>query len=195
MGKGVVAMYLDNVTTLENYIASPASRRHGELTRAFDIALNGYTGGGALLSRETQRLVYYGGFGSEYEYSLLSLVDVAGLDDFDAFRRRVINDLNTVEPDIMFFKDSKFVENETQTRVAGRPDLIVEVWSPSNTLYDKQRKFDIYSTSDITEHWYVEQDSNLVVCYIGKMKLPSQCLGDVLATQKGLKLDLCGVAL
>jgi len=39
-------------------------------------------------------------------------------------------------------------------------------------------------------HWYIEQDSNKVECYIGSEQLPDQCLTKKLRTQKGLEFDL-----
>jgi len=48
----------------------------------------------------------------------------------------------------------------------------------------------LYATSSITEHWYIEQDSNHVQCYVGKERISDQNLTVVLITQKGLEFDL-----
>ena len=118
------------------------------------------------------------------------LVDVTKIDDIKRFTEIVITELEYVKPDFMLFKNNPYIENKRQTRTAGRPDLIVEVWSESNSKNDRAFLQNLYATSDITEHWYIEQDSNEVICYMGKEKLPDQYLTDVLVTQKGLKFDL-----
>jgi len=48
----------------------------------------------------------------------------------------------------------------------------------------------LYATSDITEHWYIEQDSNEVICYFGKNRIEGQFLSNILITRGGLKFDL-----
>jgi Uma2 family endonuclease len=90
----------------------------------------------------------------------------------------------------MIFKDNPYLTNKKQTRTAGQPDLMIEVWSESNTEEDIVFLKHLYSTSPITEHWYIEQDSNKVERYIGKEQLPNQYLTNVLVTQKGLEFDL-----
>ena len=64
----------------------------------------------------------------------------------------------------------------------GKPD--------GNTSDDRDFLKFLYSTSDITEHWYIEQDSNTVECYLGKEKLDDQYLTNLLVTQKGFEFDL-----
>ena len=51
-------------------------------------------------------------------------------------------------------------------------------------------KMNLYATSDITEHWYIEQDSNIVQCYTGKKRISDQNLKNVLVTQKSIEFDL-----
>ena len=93
-------------------------------------------------------------------------------------------------PDFMVFQNNRYLTNDNKTRYAGCPDLVVEIWSPSNDNYDKAEKFNIYSTSSITEHWYLEQHSNIVECWQGYKSLPSQNIKKVLRTRNGLKFDL-----
>jgi Uma2 family endonuclease len=95
-----------------------------------------------------------------------------------------------VQPDFLLFKDNKYITDSRDLRTAGQPDLIVEVWSRSNTKSDRDFLRDLYSKSDITEFWQVEQNSNTVKCSLGKIKLPEQSLKNVLKTQKGLEFDL-----
>lgn len=107
-------------------------------------------------------------------------------------------DLDTIEvvyPDIMLFKDNPYTTNKNNTRYIGKPDLIVEVWSNSNSYEHRQFKKHLYSTSKITEHWYINQDSNIVECYFGNNQLRNQCLNNTLKTHKSLEIDISYLAL
>ena len=119
-----------------------------------------------------------------------NLVNVTEIEDPAKFRDSVIEDLYYVQPDFMLFKNNPYFENKRQTRTAGCPDLIVEIWSDGNTKNDRAFLQNLYATSDITEHWYIEQDSNEVTCYFGQDKIESQFLTDMLITRGGLKFDL-----
>ena len=104
--------------------------------------------------------------------------------------------IHKVQPDFfMFTYDNPYIKNRSETRIAGRPDLIVEVWSEGNLSLERERKFMLYSSSPVTEHWYIEQDSNDVACFLGKEKLSDQNLLHVLKTHKGLEIDLTHLAL
>lgn len=121
----------------------------------------------------------------------LELVDANAVDNPD-----ILDHLYFIEPDFMIFHKNKCVWNKNETRVAGYPDLVVEVWSTGNTQPDREEKFLIYSNSDgKTEHWYIEQDSNEVKCFIGDKRINSQWLDRVLKTQTGLEFDLTRLAL
>lgn len=132
-------------------------------------------------------LVYWG---RNTEPASLKLVDLNEIPDMRKFTESTIEDLYFVQPDMMLFKSNPYVENKRQTRTAGQPDLLVEVWSDGNLQSERDFKRYLYSTSGITEHWYIEQDSNELVCYFGRERLKSQFLDNVLVTLGGLKFDL-----
>ena len=132
-------------------------------------------------------LVYWG---RKTEPTSLKLIPVSEIEDLTKFKESVIDDLYYVQPDFMLFKDNPYVENKRQTRTAGCPDLIVEIWSDGNSKNDRAFLQNLYATSNVTEHWYIEQDSNEVTCYFGRDKIENQCLADILFTSKGLKFDL-----
>ena len=119
-----------------------------------------------------------------------NLVDLQRIEDIKHFTDIVIMELHYVQPDFMLFKNNPYLENKHRTRTAGQPDLIVEVWSEGNTRNDKAFLQNLYATSDITEHWYIEQNSNEVICYHGDKRLENQCLTNVLVTRGGLEFDL-----
>lgn len=106
-----------------------------------------------------------------------------------------VNLFNVVYPDLMLFKNNTYITNTEQTRFLGKPDLIVEVWSNSNSKLDRDFKKHLYSTSPITEHWYLEQTSNTLKCWLGDVELQSQDLRNELKTSDGLKIDLRHLAL
>jgi len=118
------------------------------------------------------------------------LVDINSIENVKRFTEETIYELDYVQPDFMLFKNNPYLENKNQTRTAGQPDLIVEVWSESNLKNDRAFLQNLYATSDITEHWYIEQDSNKVECYMGSEQLKDQCLTNILKTQKGIEFDL-----
>ena len=136
-------------------------------------------------------LVYFGAKSSSTDFRLIDIKNIGSMERF----LDNITELEYVQPDFMIFKDSPYLQNKKQTRTAGRPDLIVEIWSESNTDNDRAFIQNLYATSPITEHWYIEQDSNQVQCYMGKEPLQDQYLTNVLITQKGIEFDLRHLAI
>jgi len=132
-------------------------------------------------------LVYWG---DKTRCDSFELVDVKDIDDVGRFTDITINELRYVQPDFVIFKNNLYLENKRQTRTAGQPDLIVEIWSDGNSRNDKAFLQNLYATSEITEHWYIEQDSNDVICWLGKNRLEDQHLSNVLLSRGGLEFDL-----
>lgn len=97
---------------------------------------------------------------------------------------------STVQPDFFLFQKNEFKVNSKQTKIAGYPDLIVEVWSECNDIYEREFKRYIYGTSFTTEHWYIDQDSNVVECFVGRNKLPNKDLKNDLYSESGLYFNL-----
>ena len=104
-----------------------------------------------------------------------------------------LSSFSYVQPDFMLFKENPFAMNKAGTRFAGFPDLIIEIWSVSNTHFERDAKRNLYSTSSITEHWYISQESDIVVCYNGSTKLKDKTLTEPMITLKGLEIDLTWV--
>ena len=156
--------------------------RHREMVRNKTITL----------AEEEIALVYEGNMDEEY----VCLIKIESIQNPAHFAGKVIDALRWVQPDFfMFTNNNPYIKNKNETRIAGRPNLIVEVWSEGNLNVERERKFMLYSSSPITEHWYIEQDNNAVVCYLGKNKLSDQTLEKVLMTQDGINIDLTHLAL
>jgi Uma2 family endonuclease len=66
-----------------------------------------------------------------------------------------------VQPDIVFIRQAqKAIIGKQQ--IVGVPDLIVEILSPSNWLYDRQEKFQLYQEAGVEEYWLVEYRTKTV---------------------------------
>jgi Uma2 family endonuclease len=173
---------------MERYIPKiGTTHRHNEIISTFSGDILPLKRKKEVLAFQEQcPLVYYG----DRELPAgFKLVDVTAVSDIARFLDN-ITELQHVKPDFMIFKDNPYLRNKKQTRTAGQPDLIVEVWSESNTDDDIDFLKKLYASSPITEHWYIEQDSNEIECYLGKKKVSDQYLKNVLFTQKGLEFDL-----
>jgi len=174
---------------LDNFLKMATTVRHNKIMQGLTGSIFGLARKKELhaLSEECS-LVYWG----EKRAILddLRLVDISEIDDTNHFRESVIEDLYYVQPDLMVFKDNPYVENKRQTKTAGQPDLIVEVWSDGNSRKNRAFLHNLYATSDITEHWYIEQDKNEVICYLGCDRIDNQYLTDVLVSRGGLEFDL-----
>lgn len=61
---------------------------------------------------------------------------------------------NLFQPDIIFIAVSRYhiIENK---KVKGTPDLVVEIWSPSNTKKEREMKHKIYQNQGVTEYWQI----------------------------------------
>jgi len=173
---------------MDIYVPMSTTIRHNKITRRLGAnLLDLEEKENAFILQEDCSLVY---FGSENKISDIRLVDLAEITDENDFINEVIDDLKTVEPDLVLFYHNRFLVNRRETRTAGQPDLIVEVWSKGNTQKERDFKLYLYSTSKITEHWYIDQDSNSVECWLGSQQLKNQNINHILKTQKGLEFDL-----
>ena len=173
---------------MERYIPKiGTTHRHNDIITTFSGDILPLKRKKQLIAFQEQCLLVY--YGDRELPTGFKLVDVTAISDTERFLDN-ITELQHVKPDFMIFKNNPYLINKRQTRTAGQPDLIVEVWSESNTDDDIGFLKSLYASSPITEHWYIEQDSNIVECYLGKGELPTQYLTDILVTQKGIEFDL-----
>ncbi|MCL1948436.1 MAG: Uma2 family endonuclease [Turicibacter sp.] len=160
----------------------PTTDRHSDLVFSFAGELRPLRRRGELeVIGDTVALVYNGD----------GLINVNDFTFKEAeILKRQLNQFSYVEPDIMVFKENVSLNNQRNTRKAGCPDLIIEIWSDKNDLKHREFKKNLYSSSMVTEHWYLEQENDIVECYLGKKRLPDQHLRNVLKTQNGLEFDM-----
>ena len=71
-------------------------------------------------------------------------------------------DTTVVQPDICIICDKNKLDNQGCN---GAPDLIVEIFSPSNAKHDADTKFKLYEESGVKEYWMVEPEQQMVFVY------------------------------
>ena len=161
----------------------PTTDRHSDLVFFFAGELRPLRRRGELeVIGDTVALSY------DKENKLINVNDFS-LKEGELLKRR-LNQLPYVEPDLMVFKENISLNNHRNTRKAGCLDLIIEVWSDKNDQRHRDFKQALYSTSPITEHWYLEQENDIVICFLGTKRLPDQHLRNILKTQNGLEFDM-----
>src|SRR5712692_6954734 len=67
----------------------------------------------------------------------------------------VFDDRNVVQPDLLFVRSERRT-TITPAFVAGPPDLVIEVLSPSNAAYDREKKLPVYARAGVPEIWYID---------------------------------------
>jgi hypothetical protein len=175
-------------TIMDNIMPMSTTIRHNRITMTISGAIIDLLRKKEVFALQEECALVHWGY--KQKNDLTKLVNISEIDDIDKFKKITINRLDYVQPDFMLFEKNPYLYNEYETRTAGYPDLIIEVWSDGNDKSDREFKLNLYSTSPITEHWYIEQDSNEVECYLGNGKIENQSLLDVLVSRGGLKFDL-----
>ena len=70
-----------------------------------------------------------------------------------------ISDRRGVMPDAQFFRKDNRADLEQEDGLAhGRPDLVVEVASPSNRRYDRVKKLAWYAAIGVPEYWVIDPE-------------------------------------
>lgn len=71
------------------------------------------------------------------------------------------------EPDVLFISQSS-LENLTEKRFVGAPDLVIEVISAGSVTEDRVRKFAEYEQAGVREYWLIDPraQQRQVDCYV-----------------------------
>ena len=79
----------------------------------------------------------------------------------------VLSPESVVQPDILFVSNERR-EIITEDNVAGAPDLVVEILSPSTAERDRELKLTLYTRYGVREYWIVDpEDSTVQVMGLG----------------------------
>lgn len=100
---------------------------------------------------------------------------------------RLPNQAVPVEPDIFFIKKEHLNIIE-EKEINGVPDLIIEILSPSNISYDRDKKFLVYQAAGVPEYWlvnYWQKTVELFTLTKGAYTLAAKYqLGDTVVSQQ-----------
>ena len=173
---------------MDNYVQMGTTGRHNDIVTSFIGELFNLIKKKEVYAKHEEFPLAF--FGTRKEPMGTALVDIKGIDDIKRFTENTINLLEAVQPDFMLFRNNPYIVNRYDTKIAGQPDLVIEIWSEGNLQQERNFKKNLYKSSPTSEHWYIDQDSNKVECYIGRNRLPEQCLTNILRTQNGLEFDL-----
>jgi Uma2 family endonuclease len=75
-----------------------------------------------------------------------------------------LSEHDVFQPDIVFVKKENF-DVLTDAGVEGTPDLVVEIFSPSNAYLDKSAKLRVYARTGVQELWLIDPETRSVQVY------------------------------
>lgn len=73
----------------------------------------------------------------------------------------VLSRLDIFQPDVLVILNAG-QEKLQETRIAGAPDLVVEVASPGSSINDRNRKYRVYARTGVKEYWIVDPGTRTV---------------------------------
>jgi Uma2 family endonuclease len=76
-----------------------------------------------------------------------------------------LTEFRSVQPDLLYVNPAR-PGALTSGYADGAPDLVVEVLSPSNRVYDRVTKFGLYAEAGVREYWIVDPDDDTFTLYL-----------------------------
>ncbi len=70
-----------------------------------------------------------------------------------------LSEVDVVQPDVLVVCDPRKIKD---THIEGAPDLVVEIASPSTTVYDRTLKLELYARYRVKEYWLVTSYPHLL---------------------------------
>ena len=70
-----------------------------------------------------------------------------------------------LQPDIVFVRSER-LHIIQEHYIEGTPDLVVEILSPSNWLYDRREKLRVYQEAGVPEYWIVDPRAQTIEIYV-----------------------------
>lgn len=87
----------------------------------------------------------------EYERRAGGRVAIAPLDV-------VFSEYNVVQPDVLYFVEERVHLLAAAKRPKHRPDVVVEILSPTTESNDKGRKLRMFARYEVPEYWMIDSD-------------------------------------
>jgi Uma2 family endonuclease len=72
-------------------------------------------------------------------------------------------DMTVLEPDVVVVKNTSIVR---ENGIAGVPDMLAEILSPSTAQYDRTIKYELYERAGVKEYWIVDTDKKIAEVFI-----------------------------
>jgi Uma2 family endonuclease len=70
-----------------------------------------------------------------------------------------------LQPDIVFVRTER-LDIIQEHYIEGVPDLIIEILSPSNWLYDRREKMRVYQEAGVPEYWIADPRAQTIEIYV-----------------------------
>jgi Uma2 family endonuclease len=68
----------------------------------------------------------------------------------------VFSEYDVVQPDVLFFTEARRNLINFRVAIRHRPDLVVEVLSPSTSTHDRTNKLQMFARFEVPEYWIVD---------------------------------------
>lgn len=78
----------------------------------------------------------------------------------------VLDDYNTVQPDVLWVAPDSACVREQGKYLRGAPELVIEVLSPSTARQDRGKKFALYQRHGVREYWLVDPDAAFIEVWV-----------------------------
>jgi Uma2 family endonuclease len=100
---------------------------------------------------------------------LIALVDCSRTIGGEAFHAPfdiVLSEFDVVQPDIIYFGSAAAGRIRLREHVRFRPDLAIEVLSPSTARIDRGRKRELLARYGVPEYWIVDPDARQIDIWV-----------------------------
>jgi len=97
---------------------------------------------------------------------LIRYAATTGGEAFDAPFDIVLSEHDVVQPDLLYFGPEAAARIPLREHVRFRPDLAIEVLSPSTARVDRGRKLDLFARHLLPEYWIVDPDSRTIEAWV-----------------------------
>lgn len=91
----------------------------------------------------------------EYERRAGGRVAIAPLDV-------IFSEYNVVQPDVLYFVEERVPLMKADKRPKHRPDVVVEILSPTTEGNDKGRKLRMFARYEVPEYWMIDIDERAI---------------------------------